>query len=57
MPSLTMKKKVKKIEKEVCSFSDHNLIMMEIWMKKSEKKPKIKKRVRDLRMIIIQTDL
>ena len=43
--------KVKRIGKEVCSFSDHNLIMIEIWTKKNEKKPKIKKKVRDLRMI------
>ena len=43
--------KIKKTDQEVCSFTDHNLITIETSMNKNVKKPIIKKRVRDLRMI------
>ena len=43
--------KVIKTDKEVCSFTDHNLIYIETRMNGDNKKIKIKKRVRDLKMI------
>ena len=40
-----------KTDKEVCIFTDHNLIYIETRMNGNNKKIKIKKKVRDLKMI------
>ena len=48
---------IKKTEKQVCSFSDHDMIIIEAKINKREKKPKLKQRTRDLKRIRNNPDI